>query len=191
MKMIGVKKYFLVTVMIVSICITAHAQSVYFTKNGKISFFSKTPLEDIDAKNNDVASKINSKTGDMEFQLLVKGFHFKKASMQDHFNEPDYMDSDKYPKAVFKGKIKNISVITFSKNGVYNITVEGDLTIHGVTQKINCSGTVTVNGEKLNAKTIFTIKLKDYKVSVPSIVTKRVAETIQVTVDCDYQLYKG
>lgn len=185
------KKCILPVLLILAVTFNGKTQSVYFTKNGKISFFSKTPLEDIDAKTNDVASKINAQTGDIEFQLLVKGFHFKKASMQDHFNEKDYMDSDKYPKANFRGKIKDMAMVTLSKNGSYSITVEGDLTIHGVTQKISSPATITVNGEKVNAKSVFTIKLKDYNVNVPVMVTKRIAETIQITIDCDYQLYKG
>lgn len=171
--------------------ISLKAQSVFFTKNGIVSFFSSTPLENIDAKNSSVASKINSQTGDMEFQMLIKGFEFKKASMQQHFNDKDYMDSDNYPKSTFKGKITDLSKVNFKKDGAYSVTVEGDLTIHGVTKKISTSGTITVAGEKLNSKATFTVVLKDYNVSVPSFVSKKVAESVQVKVDCDYQLYKG
>lgn len=171
--------------------ITTHAQSVFFTKNGTVSFFSSTPLENIDASNSAVASKINSQTGDMEFQMLIKGFQFKKASMQQHFNDKDYMDSDNFPKSTFKGKITDLSKVNFKKDGTYTVTVEGDLTIHGVTKKVSTSGTITVAGEKVNSKATFTVLLKDYNVSVPSFVSKKVAESVQVKVNCDYQLYKG
>ena len=185
------KKWILCFVVITFSVTAINAQSVYFTKNGKISFFSKTPLEDIDAKNNAVATKINSQTGDMEFQLLIKGFLFKKASMQQHFNEKDYMDSDNFPKGLFKGKITDLSKVDFKKDGTYTVKVQGDLTIHGITQKVAADGTITVAGEKVNAKSTFVIKLKDYKVSVPSIVSQKVAESVEIKVDCDYQLYKG
>lgn len=184
------KKIILIVFVLVSIQ-TIKAQSIYFTKNGKVSFFSTTPLEDIDAKNNSVLTKINSQTGDMEFQLLIKGFQFKKSSMQQHFNEKDYMDSDNFPKAVFKGKIADVTKVNFKKDGTYTISVSGDLTIHGVTQKVSTNGTVTVAGEKINTKSTIVIKLKDYKVSVPVIVSRKVAETVEIKVDCDYQLYTG
>lgn len=170
---------------------TLHAQSVFFTKNGTVSFFSSTPLENIDAKNSAVASKINAQTGEMEFQMLIKGFEFKKASMQQHFNDKDYMDSDNYPKSTFKGKITDLSKVNFKKDGTYSVAVEGDLTIHGVTKKVSTTGTITVAGEKVNSKATFTVILKDYNVSVPSFVSKKVAESVQVKVDCDYQLYKS
>ncbi|HET9057387.1 MAG TPA: YceI family protein [Chitinophagaceae bacterium] len=169
----------------------ATAQPVFFTKNGTISFFSRTPLENIDAKNTSVASKINTQTGDMEFQLLIKGFQFKKSSMQQHFNEKSYMDSDNFPKSYFKGKIIDLSKINFKKDGVYNITVEGDLTIHGVTKKVSTIGVITVVGEKINAKSGFVVKLADYKVSVPQFVSQKIAESVEIKVDCDYQLFKG
>mgnify|MGYP006165288759 CR=1 FL=1 len=79
------------------------AQENYMTRNGQISFFSSTPLEDIKAINNEVASVINRKTGSVQFIILIKSFQFRKAAMQDHFNGKDYMDSDRYPKAELKG----------------------------------------------------------------------------------------
>lgn len=184
------KKFILTSVISLGL-IFSYAQSVYFTRNGTVSFFSSTPLENIDAKNTAVASKVNAQTGDVEFQMLVKGFQFKKAAMQQHFNDKDYMDSDNFPKSSFKGKITDLSKVNFKKDGAYNITVEGDLTIHGVTKKVSTTGTITVTGEKINSKATFTVLLKDYNVSVPSFVSKKVAESVQVKVDCDYQLFKG
>src|SRR5881398_184625 len=94
------------------ISINANAQKFY-TKNGLISFYSKAPVEDIKADNNQVLSVINTQTGEIQFSLLNTGFHFKKALMEEHFNE-DYMESDKYSKSTFKGKITNLSNINFT-----------------------------------------------------------------------------
>ena len=89
----------------------------YITRNGNISFSSHTALEDIKAENNEAVSVLNTATGDLEFKVAVKSFHFQKTAMEDHFNDDDYMASEKYPKAGFKGKITNISSVNFSKDG--------------------------------------------------------------------------
>src|SRR4030095_12312503 len=101
----------------------------YITRNGNVSFYSHTPLEDIKAQNNEAVSVLNPASGDIEFKVAIKSFHFPKTAMEEHFNDDDYMASEKYPKAGFKGKIPNISSVNFSKDGVYNVSVAGDLTI--------------------------------------------------------------
>ena len=163
------------------------AQDNYITRNGQISFFSTTPLEDIKAINNEVASVINRSSGSVQFIVLIKSFQFRKAAMQDHFNGKDYMDSDRYPKAELKGTISNISTVDFTKDGTYPVTVEGTLSMHGVSNKIKVPGNIIVKGGNISTTAVFTIKLTDYKISVPTIVSKKVAEKVEVTVNCNYQ----
>jgi polyisoprenoid-binding protein YceI len=170
--------------------LNVQAQENYMTRNGQISFFSSTPLEDIKAINNEVASVINRKTGSVQFIVLIKSFRFRKAAMQDHFNGKDYMDSDRYSKAELKGTITNISTVDFSKDGTYPVTVEGTLTMHGISNKIKIAGNIVVKGSNVTAAAVFTIKLADYKISVPTIVSSKVAEKVEVTVNCNYQLYQ-
>jgi polyisoprenoid-binding protein YceI len=158
------------------------------TRNGQISFFSSTPLEDIKATNNEVASVVNKKTGSVQFIVLIKSFQFRKAAMQGHFNGKDYMDSDRYPKAELKGNIANINTVDFTKDGTYPVTVEGTLNMHGVSNKIRIPGNIIVKGNTITASSVFTIKLADYQISVPTIVSKKVAEKVEVTVNCNYQL---
>ena len=112
-----------------------HAQDIQLTRTGKITFHAGSSLEDIDATNNEVSSALNTKTGELVFNVLVKSFHFRRALMEEHFNE-EYMQSDKYPKAQFTGKITNLKDADFGKEGSYNVNAEGDLTIHGVTRKV-------------------------------------------------------
>src|SRR5271157_4358881 len=107
----------------------------YLTKNGYIRFYSHASLEDIEAKNNQVNSALDITTGDFIFKVLMKSFEFKKALMQEHFNE-NYVESEKYPNANFKGKITNFSEVHFTVPGKYEANVEGDLTIHGITKHI-------------------------------------------------------
>src|SRR5437868_2935959 len=99
-------KKMMIAVAFVASATVSFAQSKYYTKNGKIEFYSKATLEDIDAKNKTVAAILDSQTGAMQFSVLMKGFEFQKALMQEHFNE-NYVESDKYPKGEFKGTITN------------------------------------------------------------------------------------
>jgi hypothetical protein len=94
------------------------AQKLFFTKNGHVDFFSSTPLENIKADNDKVTSVINITTGDIEFSILNMAFQFKKALMQEHFNE-NYMESSKYPKSTFKGKLVNLDQVNFDVDGTY------------------------------------------------------------------------
>src|SRR5687768_4455396 len=123
------KKSILLAVMI-SAAGLVNAQDKYFTKTGKISFYSKAPMEDIEAKNKTVAAVMDIKTGALQFSVLMKSFEFEKALMQEHFNE-NYVESDKFPKADFKGSVVNNSSVNYSKDGTYNTMVKGKLTIHG------------------------------------------------------------
>ena len=179
------KTFLFIAITSLTVLNTVHAQN-FITKNGKISFFSKTSMENIDAVNNQAVSVLNSKNGDLAFSVLAHGFLFKKALMQEHFNE-DYMESDKYPKATFKGNIADISKVIFSKDGTYNISVSGNLTIHGVTNKITVPGTISIKAGKVSASAVFKILVADYKISIPKMVESNISKSIEVKVDCNYE----
>jgi hypothetical protein len=165
--------------------INADAQ-IYYTKNGNVSFFSKTVLENIDAENNQVISVLNVETGALQFSLLNNAFHFPKAKMETDFNE-DYMESDKYPRSTFKGTITNISEVNFNKDGSYAVKVNGDLTIHGVTKNISAPGTIVIRNGNVTATSSFKVLVSDYKIQIPSIVSNKIGESIEVKVACNYQ----
>lgn len=162
--------------------ITAANAQKFSTKTGKITFNSDAPLEKIEAVNKQVNSAIDTKTGGFVFKVLIKSFMFEKALMQEHFNE-NYMESDKFPQSTFNGKITNIKDVNFAKDGVYSVNVEGPLTIHGVTKEIKTKGTLEVKAGKVIGKSVFNVLLKDYDISLPSMVIGKVSETIQITVD--------
>lgn len=161
-----------------------HAQKIYSTKTGKISFFSNAPLQDIEAETSEVESKLAS-NGQIVFSLLIKGFQFDNQKMEDDFNE-DYMESTKYPKADFKGNITNISEINLSKDGTYPAKVKGSLTIHGVTKEITTDGTIEVKGAKVIASSKFNVAVKDYNIG-GALIGKKIANTIAITVNCEYE----
>lgn len=158
----------------------------YMTRNGYIGFFSHTPLEDIKAANNQVASVLDITTGDIVFQVLIKSFKFDKALMEEHFNE-NYLESEKFPKSTFTGKIINLSEVDFSKSGNYNVTVEGDLTIHGVTNKVSARGTVEVKPDGIYAGSRFNIVPEDYKIEIPGLVRNNIARSLEITVTMKYE----
>jgi polyisoprenoid-binding protein YceI len=157
----------------------------YMTKNGFIGFYSHTPMEDIKGDNNQVASVLEISTGDIVFQVLIKSFHFDRALMEEHFNE-NYMESDKIPKSTFKGKILNIQSVDFKKNGVYEVSVEGDLTIHDVTNKISAKGTIEIVQGGINASSKFPIVPEDYKINIPGVVREKISKNLEVSVSIKY-----
>lgn len=172
-------------IVIVLISMNMSAQK-YFTKEGSISFFSKAPLENIEAHNEKATAVIDLETGDMEWAVLIKAFSFEKALMQEHFNE-NYMESSKYPKATFKGKFTDYNADLLQKDGSHKMTVTGELTIHGETQNISTPVTISRNGDGLSGKAEFSVKVQDYKIDIPSIVRDKIAKEIKITVEADFQ----
>jgi hypothetical protein len=178
------KKIILAVLLFVPMALSA--QQRYIAHNGHVSFFSHAPIEDIEA-NNDVVSSIIS-NGDIAFEAPIKSFVFKKELMQEHFNE-NYLESDKYPNATFKGTIVDYSKIDLKKNGSYPVEVDGSLTMHGVTNKVKAKGTFTVKDNTIRAQSTFPITLKDYNISIPTLIVEKLAEVVKVTVDINYQPY--
>ncbi len=167
--------------------LAAVAQERYGTRNGNISFFSETPVENIEAHNKKVSSVWDASTGAIQFAALIKAFEFEKALMQEHFNE-NYMESNTHPKAEFKGKVEGITADQLKTPGSYDVTVAGDLTIHGVTKQVSHPGKITVNPDgTVEATSEFIVKPEDHDITIPGVVRKNIAEEITVKVDMDYE----
>jgi polyisoprenoid-binding protein YceI len=153
----------------------------YMTRTGRVSFFSSTPIQNIEAVNNEVSCVLDAKTGTLQFVVPVKSFKFENALMQEHFNE-NYMESDKYPKAEFKGQISSLSGINFGRDGSYNVSAVGKMTIHGVTKSVNIPGVITVSKGAPTAQATFDVRCADYQIKIPSVVSSKIAEQIKITV---------
>ena len=141
-------------------------------------------MEKIEAKNNKVSSVIDTKSGKVEFAVLIKSFHFEKALMQEHFNE-NYMESDKFPKSTFAGNITNLKDINFTKDGTYKANVSGKLTIHGVTKDVATAGMIKVKGGVVNVTNTFRVKLADYGIEIPSVVKDKIAKDVEIIINSD------
>ena len=165
---------------------SANAQERFLTKKGMISFFSETPIENIEAQNNQVLSIVDANSGKMAIAILMKSFMFKKALMQEHFNE-NYVESDKYPKATFKGDIIDFDSITTSE---ITLAIKGDLTIHGKTKEITIDAVTKKTDEVIQMKGNFFINLTDFDVKIPSVVKNNISEKIKVSFRLYHKAYK-
>jgi polyisoprenoid-binding protein YceI len=179
------KKLLLAMACLLAVSFTVHAQK-FITKTGHIKFYSDSPLEKIEAHNRQVNAALDASTGDFVFRVLMKSFDFEKALMQEHFNE-NYVESDKFPNALFLGKVTNIKDVNVSKEGVYEATIEGKLTIHGVTQNVKEKGSFEVKEGKLNGKAKFNIMLSDYNIKIPGAVTNNIAKSVEITVEVNLE----
>jgi hypothetical protein len=163
-------------------------QDLYTCKNARITLFSSALIEDIKAVTPAGVSVYNATTGELDFSVGISSFQFEKAFMQQHFNS-DYMESDKYPKAIFKGKIQEHIDIT--KEGTYVVSASGELTVHGVTQKRTVQGSLTVKNGIITMSSEFMVKCADHHIDIPQILFYHIAESIKITVSATYNPYKN
>jgi len=180
---------FIIGFFLVFLGVQVMSAQKYFTKTGHISFYSDTPLEKIEGHNKSSNCVLDVATGKLEVATLVKGFQFEKALMQEHFNE-NYMESDKFPKAVFKGQIDNYSKLDISKNGKVTVKVSGDLTMHGVTKKVTTDAVVSINNGKIITDANFNVLLADFNIKIPALVKDQIAKSLKIKVACTLEPLK-
>lgn len=160
---------------------------IYMAKNCEISFFSAAPLENIEAVNKAAKPLINTATGDVQIKIAISAFVFEKPLMQEHFNE-NYMESEKFPNAIFKGKINE--KVDFSKDGEYKVTVTGKLNIHGVEKDRTINGIIVVKGSQIMISSKFNIHIADHGIKVPSLYVQNIAEDVEVKLNATLEPFK-
>ena len=186
------KKMSMLVAFLILCGIGVQAQDKYFTRTGAISFNAEGALDDVEeikAKNTTATSVVDIASGQMEWAVLMKGFQFKSALMQEHFNE-NYVESDKFPKAAFKGQIDNHANVKWTTDGAYPVVVNGKMTMHGITKDITAKGTVNVKGGKPVLASDFSIKLSDYAIKIPSVVGNKIANEVKITVTAGLEPFK-
>ncbi|MDB5008994.1 MAG: polyisoprenoid-binding protein [Mucilaginibacter sp.] len=174
-------------VLLAWLSINQAGQDLYVCKNARISLYSSAPIEDIKAVSSSAVSVYNIATGDLGFNVPISSFQFEKALMQEHFNS-DYMESDKFPRASFKGKIAEH--IDAAKDGSYPVTATGDLTVHGVTQKRTITGAVLIKDGVISITSEFMVKCADHHIEIPRIVFHNIAESLKINVSAVYNANK-
>ncbi|HBH82575.1 MAG TPA: YceI family protein [Bacteroidales bacterium] len=164
----------------------SESQTVYTKNSGTITFFSTAPIEDIKASNISFASYIDIEKGTVSFTVPITGFIFKKSLMQQHFNE-QYMESEKFPSAFFEGKFDKSRFSLPMTGKKVKTRVIGNLTIKGITRKINEEIELIISDGRISGICKFNVKLTDYDIKIPRMFVKNIAEVIEVTIDVIYK----
>lgn len=153
----------------------------YRCENGKISFKSDALLEVIQAKSGKLRGAISPTDHTFAWSVEVRSFEgFNGPLQREHFNE-NYLESVKYPRASFAGKI--IEKIDFQKDGSYSVRAKGKLDVHGVVQERIIKSSLEVKNGVLIVRSTFTVPLADHNISIPKIVHQKIAEEIEVMVE--------
>lgn len=152
------------------------------TKTGTITFEASVPsFEEVKAKNETVTCILNTENGEIAALALMKGFRFKVALMEEHFNE-NYIESSKYPKATFKGKIENFEISKLAST-VKEYTIKGKLELHGKTKDLTIKGKLKKNGESINLMSDFKVNVDDFDIEIPNVVSKKLSKQVNITLD--------
>lgn len=179
------KKATLVLALLVSAA-TISAQK-RTTTSGIIKFDATTSQNALPrAENKTVIAAIDPRSGGIAFEAIMKSFSFANPMMQGHFNSVNWLDSDKFPVATFKGKITNLSAVNFSKEGTYPAEVTGDLTLHGIAKPVTAKGTVVIAGKSIAVTSAFTIKVGDYGIEGKAIDAGKVNKEPKISVAVNF-----
>jgi hypothetical protein len=178
--MISTKKIIgMILIMIFMLLYLTGSAQTYTAKNVKVGIFSTTPLEDIKAMSEKATAVLVATSKEIAVQVPMRSLEFERKLMQEHFNE-NYMKSDKYPFAKFKGKINES--INFAKDGNQEVTVTGILSVHGVDQKRTIPGRVSVKNGIVRIDTEFKVPCASHNIKIPKLVFAKIAEVITVRV---------
>lgn len=152
----------------------------YTTKTGTLKFEASVPsFEEVAGENKTVSAVLEAEKGNIAVLALVKGFRFKIALMEEHFNE-NYAESDQFPKATFSGKIAGFDVKDLTSTAK-NYTLSGDLTFHGKTKKVSSTAKMSKSGDKISVSGHFELKPEDFGMEIPGAVRNKVAKTVEVS----------
>lgn len=162
----------------------AEAQELLYAKNFETSFFSEARFENIEAVSTKGTSVLDKKRGEVAFKIPIQSFRFSNGLMQEHFNE-NYMESDKFPYATFKGKMTEGTDL--SENGTYNVLVNGQLSVHGITKTRTIAGVVVVKDGQIQITAAFIVPVQDHKIRIPNDKLSNISQDIKVKVKAVYE----
>ncbi len=168
-------------------CLNSINAQKYIEKKGTLIFEASEKLfEPVKAENKNVTAILDLETNKIASLALMKGFHFKNSLMEEHFNE-NYVESETYPKATFRGKLLNFNSEILS-NSLRQITVEGKIALHGKEKEIRTIVTMQKEGNFITMKGSFTVLPSDFNIEIPAIVRKKIAK--EIVVQLDFKLTK-
>lgn len=179
-------KICLVLCLVLFMCVSGFQVSAqkYLTRNGYVHFKSNAKVDDdVEAVNRSMACALDAQTGEIVFTVMIKSFTFRKALMQEHFNE-NYMESDKFPRATYKGKIADHSRIDFTKNGKHKVKLVGTLTIRDIPKNREDEAEIEIRDGTVILTSAFGVACADHDIKIPKLVEDKIAKVI----DVDFQV---
>lgn len=167
-------------ILIGFLSIKIYAQNLYIGKDKStfITFYSDAPLEKIEGKNTSATPVYNASSGEFQIRIPMQAFQFKNDLLKEHFNE-NYVESDKYPYCLFKGKLDTLK--NFEENKETPVSMSGKIDLHGETKDLKVKGTIKKSGNELIFNSVFFLKPADYKIKIPTMLTEKIAEEVKVT----------
>ena len=157
------------------------------TTSAIIAFDASTAIDNLPkAENKTAVAAIDLEKKTVQFEAAIKNFSFANPRIQDHFNQKGWMNSDEFPKAVFNGAVTNPASVNFKKDGTYEVTVTGDLTIKGKTNKIITPATIVVSGSTIKTSAAFNVKLSDYGIEGASVDAGKVSREPKISITADF-----
>ncbi|RMB62748.1 YceI family protein [Dokdonia sinensis] len=171
--------------LISSVCFGQNGEQ-YFARQGQMTFFSYTSVENIKAQNDQVQSVVDTNTGEIIVSILIKAFKFEKSLMEEHFNE-SYMESDLFPKATFQGNIIDFDPSTL---GIQTRIIKGDFTLRGVTKPVDFKVNINNLGDTFSLEGDIEVLVKDYNIKIPALLSPNIANAIQVKFNLEYKPYE-
>ncbi len=184
------KKYQIAILFLLVPCFSAFQSindtAIFRANTGKVSFLSSAPLEKIKASSTKLYGVIDPVKRIFNFAIPISSFDgFNSPLQKEHFNE-NYLESQKIPKAFFKGKI--IEEVDLSKVGTYNVRAKGMLNIHGIEKEYIIKAKIVSAGNKINIESNFNIILNDFGIRIPKVVNQKIAEEIALTINIDMSI---
>lgn len=180
-------KFLLVVIFSSFFSLTVSSQSSEFIeRQGQVTFFSYTAVENIQAKNNQVLSLFNPNTQEIAVSILMRAFVFKKSLMHEHFNE-SYIESDLYPKATFNGKVIGFDAASAEPQ---TYIIKGDFTLKDSTKPIDIKATITKTNDGYTISGNLDLKIDDYNIKVPPLLSPNISKKIEVMFNFNYATYE-
>ena len=157
------------------------ANKIYTCSKGTVAFTSNAPLEIIKAASEEMTGAIDATNRTFLFSVDVNSFHgFNSGLQREHFNE-NYMETNRYPKVTFQGKL--IEDINFEAEGNYEVRAKGILDVHGVKQERILKGTITIHHDVVTIHSQFSVLLEDHNIKVPRVVYEKISPDIDITIN--------
>ena len=178
------KKITLIVLLIIAIATSAQEKMVSYM--GITNFEASIPLfEEVKAVNDKTTCILITKTGEIACWVNIKDFKFKRDLMREHFNK-NYMESNRFPRAVFKGKIDKFDLKSLTSES-NPCQISGKITLRGRTKKIVINGTLKKVATGIELYSAFPLNTDDFNIEIPFIVRSKISKNVNTQLICVLQ----